>query len=173
MAKKEVENLASSHHRKTPLFQKSSHKELLEDYLLLCTDANRFYLIDFSKSNKQGDYLMRIVFELEVRQPFLFNIPSNSMRISLSSKLRGLPIVIAAMQHSPLLVVVHVAQFEDTFLLLKRELLMDYNTILIGLDAFVLESSKGPIIQILALDFSSCAVQLLRLKMNSTLQLSF
>lgn len=172
ISKSEIEELPLSSGQRAVSRDFFSENEQLEDYLLLCADANKFYLIEFTKSDNRDGYQMKIITEKKIGVPFMFRVSSNSLRFSISVKLEGAPIVVAALQHGSLIVVVHVCRYNGHYLLTHREVNLGYNSILVGMDAFVSSSQGGKFIEILALNVNPASIEFIKLKMTKTLQLA-
>lgn len=172
IAKSEVEELSPSSYNPSHQSEFSNQEEHLDDYLLLCTDANRFYLIEFSKSIEQDMYKMKIVAEKKVGTPFMFRVPSNSLRFSISTKLETVPIVVAALQHGSLIVVVHIYMYQGCYLLAHRPINLSYHTILVGMDAFISSDQGGKVINVLALSQNPASIEYIKLKLSKSLQLA-
>jgi hypothetical protein len=172
ISKSEVEELSPS-----LVYSKKSSKygdnlEELEDYLLLCSDATKFYLIEFTRAVTQDGFKMNIISERKVRLPFLFGVPANSLRFSISTKLKGHPVVVSALQHSPLIVIIHISMYNGVYILSNREIGHGLDKVIVGMDAFLSTSPEGNVINILTLNFDTPSIDYIKLKLSKALLLA-
>ena len=78
----------------------------LSDYLLLCSDASKFHLFEFTRRSDGDGFVMTKAATQSVKFNVMMAMRSDYLRVSLAKKLDGLPVVVAAIQNSDTLVFV-------------------------------------------------------------------
>ena len=143
----------------------------LSDYLLLCSDASKFHLFEFTRRSDGDGFVMTKAATQSVKFNVMMAMRSDYLRVSLAKKLDGLPVVVAAIQNSDTLVFAHILRLDGALSVRLFEVDLKNDACIQGLDAFVSTLSGGLSVTVLALCYSK-HVYMLRYKLSTLLQLT-
>lgn len=171
LTKAEVENIDFRTMKSSGPKTMENKESDLDGYLLLCSDASKFHLFEFTKDCSQNGFRMERVATQSIKFNVIMAMRRDYLRLSLAKKLDGLPVVIAGLQNSDTVLAAHILRLDDSFLIRLYEVNLKNEACIQGLDAFTTELGSGLSVTILALCVSKQLYNL-RFNLRTLLQLT-